>query len=83
MLFVGQCGVAGTPTWSPPTWMLLIIWEGESLESDNLLFVEAENKDIECMSSVGLVLRDCKSMLKDIPESNLIFVKATPIEWKL
>ena len=36
-------------------WMLLIIWEAESLESDNLLFVEAVNKDIEYMSSVGLV----------------------------
>ena len=45
------------------------------MELNNLLLVEVVNKNVEYRSLVGLIMKDCVSLMKEIPKCNLCFVR--------
>ena len=53
------------------SWLKMNGFQRVSMKLDSLFLVEAVNKNVENKSPVGLIMKDCVSLLKEILECNL------------
>ena len=56
-------------------WLKMNGFQRVLMELDSLLLVEAMNKNMEYKSPIGLIMKDCVSLMKEILECNLCFVR--------
>ena len=57
------------------SWLKTNGFQRVSMMSDGILLVEVMNKNVKYKSPVGLIMKDCVSLLKEILECNLCFVR--------